>query len=309
MARSLLIFGITGELGSRVAQLAIARGHKVYGVSRGSNTRDRADLSGVEIFSGDKFDRDFLQNTLSKLPVDAVLDTMPSLNGIRNIREFFPQVKNVFLVSSTGTFVPLQAMPADETHPWREPNEVNFHGKIANDKHALELFDKYKFPVTIFRPTNIIGDGRIPLDLYGGRDIEFFRALKKSEPLTLPDCREVLLQSGCNWDLSKAMYLALSAAPQAIAGEIIVISCRQAIRIKDYLKFAMEYLNSHSEITWMDADTFQKQHPEHTGLRFLREHMCFNIAKAEALLGYKPEYTAREGLYRALEWCEKSGLL
>jgi uncharacterized protein YqfA (UPF0365 family) len=34
-----------------------------------------------------------------------------------------------------------------------------------------------------------------------------------------------------------------------------------------------------------------------------------NIAKAEALLGYTPEYTAREGLYRALEWCEKSGLL
>ena len=308
MARSLLIFGITGELGSRVAQLAVARGHKVYGVSRGSNTRARADFAGVETFAGDKFDRDFLQNTLSKLSVDAVLDTMPSLNGIRNIQEFFPQAKNVFLVSSTGTFVPLQAMPADETHPWREENHVNFHGKIANDKLALELYEKDKFPVTIFRPTNIIGDGRIPLDLFCARNIEFFRSLRDSKPLTLPDCREILLQSGCNWDLAKAMTLALDAGDKVI-GEIIVISTAKAIRLQDYLQTAMEFLNSKSVITWVDADEFYKAHPEHSGLPFLRQHMCFNIDKARRLLGYEPDYTGREGLIKALEWCRKSGLL
>ena len=309
MPRKILVFGISGELGSRFARLALADDHTVYGVSRGKNIRPGADISGAEIFTGDKLDREFLADLARKINPDVILDTIPSVAMLDNIREFFPQVMSVFMVSSTGTFVPLQGLPADETHPWREPNDVNFHGKIANDKHALELFEKYKFPVTIFRPTNIIGDGRVPLDLYGGRDIEFFRALKKSEPITLPDCREVLLQSGCNWDLAKAMFLALKADAETVAGEIIVISCRQAIRLKDYLQAAMEYLNSHSQITWVDAEVFQSQHPEHTGLRFLREHMCFNIAKAEALLGYTPEYTAREGLYRALEWCEKSGLL
>lgn len=308
MSRSLLIFGITGELGSRVAQLAIARGHKVYGISRGSNTRARADLSGVEIFSGDKFDRDFLAGTLSRLPVDSILDTMPSLHGINNIREFFPQVKNVFLVSSTGTFVPLQGMPADETHPWREENHVNFHGKIANDKLALELFEKEKFPVTIFRPTNIIGDGRVPLDLFGARDIEFFRALRDSKTLTLPDCRQILLQSGCNWDLARAMTLALDAG-EKIIGEIIIISTSRAIRLQDYLQTAMEYLNSKSVINWVDADDFYREHPNHSGLPFLREHMCFNIDKARKLLGYEPEYSGKEGLLKALEWCRKTGLL
>lgn len=308
MARSLLIFGITGELGSRVAQLAVARGHKVYGVSRGANTRARADLAGVEIFTGDKLDRDFLEKTLSKLPVDAILDTIPSINGINNIHEFFPQVKNVFLVSSTGTFVPLQTLPADETHPWREENHVNFHGKIANDKLALELFAKDNFPVTIFRPTNIIGDGRVPLDLFGARDIEFFRALRDNKPLTLPDCREILLQSGCNWDLAKAMTLALDAGDK-IAGEIIVISTAKAIRLQDYLATAMEFLQSSSEITWVDADEFYKAHLEHTGLPFLRQHMCFDISKARKLLGYEPEYTTKEGLLKALAWCKAAGLL
>ena len=308
MSRSLLIFGITGELGSRVAQLAVARGHKVYGVSRGGNTRDRADLSGVEMFTGDKLDREFLANTFSKLPVDVVLDTIPSLNSIRNIQEFFPQAKNVFLVSSTGTFVPLQAMPADETHPWREENHVNFHGKIANDKLALELFEKDNFPVTIFRPTNIIGDGRVPLDLFGARDIEFFRALRDSKTLTLPDCRQILLQSGCNWDLARAMTLALDAG-EKIIGEIIIISTSRAIRLQDYLQTAMEYLNSKSVINWVDADNFYREHPNHSGLPFLREHMCFNIDKARKLLGYEPEFSGKEGLLKALEWCRKTGLL
>ena len=307
MARSLLIFGITGELGSRVAELAIARGHKVYGVSRGTNNNFRANIAGAEIFTGDKLDRDFLKNTLSKLPVDAVLDTIPSQDGIRNIQEFFPHVKNVFLVSSTGTFVPLQAMPADETHPWKVKNHVNFHGKISNDQLALELFEKDNFPVTIFRPTNIIGEGRIPLDLYGGRDIEFFRALRDSKPLELPDCRQILLQSGCNWDLAKAMTLALDAN-EKVAGEIIIISTAQAIRLQDYLQIIMEFFDSKSVITWVDPDDFYRRHPEHRGLPFLREHMCFSIDKARKLLGYEPEYTGKEGLLKALNWCKVNGL-
>ena len=64
-----------------------------------------------------------------------------------------------------------------------------------------------------------------------------------------------------------------------------------------------------SEITWVDADEFYKAHPEHSGLPFLREHMCFNIDKARKLLGYEPDYTGKEGLIKALDWCRKSGLL
>ena len=136
----------------------------------------------------------------------------------------------------------------------------------------------------------------------------FFRALRDNKPLTLPDCREILLQSGCNWDLAKAMTLALDAGDK-IAGEIIVISTAKAIRLQDYLATAMEFLQSSSEITWVDADEFYKAHLEHTGLPFLRQHMCFSIDKARKLLGYEPEYTTKEGLLKALEWCRKTGLL
>lgn len=306
MKRSILIFGITGELGSRMAKLAVEQGHKVYGVSRGTHTLPSADLTGVEMLTGDKLDRDFMQQC-SKLPVDVVVDTKPLLESLQNIADFFGHVKNVFIVSSTGTFVPLQQLPADETHPWREENHVNFHGKISFDKRALELFEQGRLPVTIFRPTNIIGDGRIPLDLYGGRDVNFFKALKNSEPLELPDVRQILLQSVCNWDLAKAMTLALTT-PNEIRGEIIILSAPYAIRLIDFLNLIKQRFNSTSEITWVDADEFQKKHPEHTGLPFLREHMCFSIDKARKLLNYEPDYTPEQGLRLSLDWCLENGV-
>jgi nucleoside-diphosphate-sugar epimerase len=44
-------------------------------------------------------------------------------------------------------------------------------------------------------------------------------------------------------------------------------------------------------------------------LDFLLEHMCFDIGKAERVLGYAPTHTTEQGLIKALEWCESSGLL
>ena len=58
--RKIIVFGATGEIGGRVARLAVDAGHAVYGVSRGRNSRETVDLSGVKMLSGDKSDRGFL---------------------------------------------------------------------------------------------------------------------------------------------------------------------------------------------------------------------------------------------------------
>ena len=132
--------------------------------------------------------------------------------------------------------------------------------------------------------------------------MNFFKALKNSEPLTLPDCRQILLQPVCNWDLAKAMTLALTAEKN-ICGEIIILSSPYAIRLMDFLELIKKHFNSNSHITWVDPDEFQQAHPEHSGLPFLREHMCFSIGKARELLGYEPDYTPEQGLKLSLDWC------
>ena len=44
-------------------------------------------------------------------------------------------------------------------------------------------------------------------------------------------------------------------------------------------------------------------------LDYLLQHMCLDIGKAERVLGYAPTKSTEQGLVKALEWCEATGLL
>jgi len=69
---------------------------------------------------------------------------------------------------------------------------------------------------------------------------------------------------------------------------------------------AKEILGSNSPVEYLSADEILKRRPEEAtakGIRFLVEHMCFDIGKAEKLLGYDPQYSPEEGLIESLKWC------
>jgi len=311
MARKVIVFGASGEIGGRIARLAVDAGHRVYGVTRGQNKRDMVDLAGVEMIHGDKGDPEFMKSLGKRLQYDAVIDSVPNIGTMDLIRKHLPAAENVFFCSSTGTFVPLLYMPADELHPRREETSVNFYPQCLRDGAALDLYAKGGFPITIFRPTNIIGPSRVPLELWGARDINFYRRLKANEPISIPTCENILLQSGYNWDLASAFVLGLDK-PDAVRGEIFIISCKRAITLGTYLKTAMDFLGSTSRITSVLPEELMRIYPEVTWknrLGFLMEHMCFDISKAERVLGYAPKKTAQQGLIDALQWCVDTGLL
>ena len=208
--------------------------------------------------------------------------------------------------------VPLQYYTADEDHPWQEETELNFWHQCKRDMVALDLWRKHGFPVTIFRPTNIIGRHRIPLELWGGRGIVFFQRLKKGKSVEIPaHAGNVLLQSGHNDDLATAFVHAAAKGPE-ISGEIFNISSKKAITLDRYLMAAREILKSTSEAEYLPIDEILKRRPDDTnygGMRFLLEHMCFDMGKAERVLGYNPQYSPEEGLEHALGWCVDTGLL
>lgn len=311
MKRNVLVFGATGEIGGRIARLCADAGHEVIGVSRGRNTRDVVDLSGVEMLFGDKREDAFIRDVCAKRAVDVIIDSVPSIDDANRYWRYFKNVGNVLFCGSTGKYVPLQYLPADENHPWREKTAVNFHRQSLTDAHILSLWEREQFPATIFCPTNIIGEHRPPLELWGARDIEFFRKLKAGAPITIASCEQVLVQSGYNWDLASAFAKAVDR-PDTIRGETFIISCKRAITLGRYLRTAMDFLNSKSEIAHTAPQKLQDIYPgvtmEHR-LEFLLEHMCFDIGKAERTLDYAPTHTTEQGLIKALEWCESSGLL
>ena len=220
-------------------------------------------------------------------------------------RVFAGRVDHYFLCSSTGVYVPLRELPADESHPWREDTGVNFHGQSRKDAHALALWEEHRFPVTIFRPTNIIGPGRVPLDGWGGRNPLFFRRLRQGLPVEIPMPGNMLVQSGFNDDLAQAFVNAMGKGSE-IAGETFIISSAKAVTLERYVAVAREVLRSASPVEAVSCEEILQRRPAEvsaSGLRFLAEHMCFDIGKARAMLDYSPRYTTEQGLIKALEWC------
>lgn len=308
--RKVLVLGCTGEIGGRVARLCADAGHEVLGISRGKGKRF-TDLEGVTRLIGDKYNETYLHKLDAEFHPQVIVDTVPWMGAADRYARCFPNGENFFFCGSTGKYVPLQFLPADETHPWREDKKVNFYNQSLMDAEMFDLHDKTGFPFTIFSPTNIIGEGCVPLELWGGRNIEFYRLLKANEPVPIPPCQNVLVQSGYNWDLASAFAKAVDH-PEAVRGQQYVISSKKAIPLGLFLQTAMDYLHSKSKIQVVSCDELVKLRPDiHIvhGLDFLMEHMCFDIGKAQRDFGYAPKLTTQEGLLKALAWCEKSGLL
>ena len=310
--KRVLVLGATGEIGGRIARGCVDAGYRTTGVTRGTNARHRVPLDGVEFITGDKYDEDFYASVLAKREFDVVIDSVPDTRDVDLAhRHFGGRIEHYLMCGSTGTFVPLLYLPADEDHPWRDETPVNFYSQCQRDAHALALWEQDGFPASILRPTNIVGTGRVPLELWGGRNLLYFRLMKSGEPVEIPGDGNVLLQSGCNDDLATAFVNAVSKGEE-IAGEIFIISCKKAITLNRYFSTAKEILRSTSTAEHVSTEELLRRRSgvvSERGLRFLMEHMCFDIGKAESLLDYAPRYSVEEGLESALTWCMGEGLL
>jgi nucleoside-diphosphate-sugar epimerase len=310
-SKKVLIFGATGEIGSRIARGSVEAGHETTGVTRGMNSRHRVNTDGVNFIIGDKGDEDFYKSVLAEKAFDIVIDSIPSTEHVKLAHKYFGgRIEHYFMCSSTGTYVPLLYLPADENHPWKDKTQVNFHHQSQRDEVALALCDEEKFPVTIFRPTNIIGPGRVPLELWGGRSTLYFQLMRQDKTVEIPLARNALLQSGYNDDLATAFLNAIPKGPE-LSGEIFIISCRKAITLDRYFSVAKEVLKSSSPVECVSNEEILRRYPEETSeqqLTYLVEHCCYDIGKAKRMLGYAPQISMEQGLANSLEWCLDQGL-
>ena len=303
----ILLMGGTGEVGHHIANKLVQRGHAVVVLGRGRDGRGFPLDGRVQRVFADKSDAGALEQATAPFNPEVVIDTVPSVPSVRHIHALFAgRIRQYIHCSSTGVYAPLQYHPADEEHP-SEPAPGDFYVPVATrDRLAMTML-----PTTVLRPTMIIGPGALPVDNLGGRSPRFLQDLAANRPLELPEDGDVLVQAGLNADLADAFVLAAEQPERAI-GEIFNISCHKAVTLRQYLEYCKEAMGSTSALVPTSIDAIIARHRgdglvDDYWFRFLCKHMCFDMAKARACLGYNPPHDLRASVRLVVEWAKESG--
>lgn len=307
----ILVMGGTGEVGHHVANGLARRGHDVVVLARGKDGRGFERDGRIQGVQADKNEADALERAVANRTFDVVIDTVPSEVSLLNVHDLFVgRIRHYIHCSSTGVYAPLRYVPGDEEHPWAPKLGDFFAACAARDRLAMELFNRGGFPVTILRPTMIIGPGALPVDNLGGRSVLFLQDLAANRPIELPGDGDALVQAGLNEDLAQAFVLAAEQPDRAI-GQIFNISCKRAVTLRDYLGYFKEAMGSASVLVPTPVETILANHGADGRvsaywLRFLCLHMCFDITKARERLGYSPQSELRQSVHRVVEWARQT---
>jgi nucleoside-diphosphate-sugar epimerase len=307
-----LVISGSGWLGHNIVKGLVLEGHEVQLISRGRTERYHVPAS-VQRILGDRtqphFDRIF-----RGLRPDVVMDVIPADVGVtRKILDAFAgQVSQYIHCSSTGGYAPLRRVPGREDDPYLAPEQfgAGFAMKRAVDELALQYHAEGRIPVTVIRPTNIIGAGMLPIDIWGARNVGFLQRVADELPITIPNDGRALLQPGHVEDVAEVFVRAVGA-PEAL-GQVYIASCSYSLTLQEYVRVVADCLGAKPPIEFMGADEMIARYGDTgkldvTGLRFLCEHMCFSIAKARAHLGYEPRMTAEDGIEDAVRWAVDTG--
>ena len=321
----ILVIGGTGDLGHRVANGLAARGHAVMALSlvetelTGGNHlildgRGFTLNACIECVQLDKSDADAFERAAVPMVPEVIIDIVPGKESVDMIHRLFAgKIRHYIHCSSTGVYMPVQYYPCDEAHPWDLKPGDFYDAVVRYDQAAMALFQRDGFPVTILRPTMLIGPGGLPVDNLGGRDVRFFEDLAANRPLEMPEDGDVLLQAGLKDDLAQAFVLAVEQPDKAI-GEIFNISCNRAVTLRQYLEFFKEEMASTSPLVPTPVETIVQNHRDDGRVddywfRFFCQHMCYDLTKPRELLGYDPTSDMRNSVRLVVAWARENGMV
>ena len=163
----ILFIGGTGVISSACSQLCVEKGYELYVLNRGVTSRPLPD--GVTVLKGDIHNREQVKDLIKDLTFDVVVDWIAyTPDHIHNDFLLFRDKTSQFIFISTASAYQKspKSLPVKETDPLENPFWDYSYQKILCEKHLLDIYIDYKFPVTIVRPSHTYDKTKIPL--HGG---------------------------------------------------------------------------------------------------------------------------------------------
>ena len=284
MKKKILITGGTGFIGYHLAKKCVRMGWEVTSFSKKKPKPIRT-LKEVNYLFGDLTKKKDLKVLKKKFDyiVNAAGVVDHSSNpkvykahylGCKNLANFFlkKKIKLFLQVGSCVEYGPQKSPQKEDYKPKiKDLKSMYSKGKLAASKYLMELYDKYRFPVIIFR-----------LYLNYGPNQDFNRFL----PVIIDGCirgKKFPCSSGIQYrsftfvdDLVRAMVIALKKTH--LSGNTFNIGNNKPVKIKRIVQYINRYV--------------KKGTPLYGKIKFRKDeikHLYPNISKAKLLLNWQPK--------------------
>jgi CDP-glucose 4,6-dehydratase len=312
-ARSVLVTGCTGLLGSWLARALVAHGAYVIGLVRdwvpASELIHSGIIEEIVVVRGDVCDQNLVERVLGEYEVETVFHlAAQTIVGVANrnpigtfetnIRGTYclleacrrsPLVSQIVVASSDKAYGAHEQLPYCEGAPLqgRHPYDVS---KSCADLLAQSYAATFGLPVCITRCGN----------LYGGGDLNWNRIIPGTIRSILDDQRPVVRSDGSHIrdyfyvEDGVLAYLTLArclAEDPALAGEAFNFSNEIQITVLDLVRQILRLAGREDLI------------PDVRGqARHEIRHQYLDASKARSTLGWKPQFGLSDGLRRTLSW-------
>lgn len=297
MKKKILITGGTGFIGYHLAKKCVRMGWEVTSFSKKKPKPIRT-LKEVNYLFGDLTKKKDLKVLKKKFDyiVNAAGVVDHSSNpkvykahylGCKNLANFFlkKKIKLFLQVGSCVEYGPQKSPQKEDYKPKiNDLKSMYSKGKLAASKYLMELYDKYRFPVVIFR-----------LYLNYGPNQDFNRFL----PVIIDGCirgKKFPCSSGIQYrsftfvdDLVRAMVIALKKTH--LSGNVFNIGNNKPVKIKRIVQYIKKYV--------------KKGTPLYGKIKFRKDeikHLYPNISKAKQLLNWQPKVSFSKGLSRTINY-------
>ena len=300
-----LVVGGTEFISLALVRALIRDGHAVTVLNRGRKN-DRLP-AGVSVIPCDRKDHAALQSALAGARFDGVCDiTYAPTTGedVAALADALAGAPHVLFVSTGRVYDHALPIPFSEATPRGYYWGDYARHKIAGEDALLERQRSRGLPVTIVRPTHVLG----PLNT---RDNEtfFFDRILRGRPVLVPGHGGWLRQFGHVDDLADALA-AMVGNPKAF-GQAYNVTGEECVTQVGFVEQIAELLDRPVEFRHFDPallKRFDKPGPVFGQNLVYDCHAVYTTSKARAELGIRPRYTLASGLRQTWEWYRKEGL-
>ncbi|BCW17761.1 hypothetical protein NtRootA9_04690 [Arthrobacter sp. NtRootA9] len=303
--RNILFIGGTGVISAAAAERAVALGHRLTILNRGSSTRPVPD--GAEVLHADVRDAASVREVLGGREFDAVADFISYVPAQAEAAVDLFRGRTgqyVFISSASAYQKPPTRLPILESTPLKNPFWQYSRDKIACEELLFKAYREDDFPVTVIRPSHTYDRTKIAM-VGGWTDIHRMRA---GLPVMVHGDGTSLWTLTHSKDFAKA-FVGLLGRPQAVGESYTITSDEYLPWNQVYRLFARAAGVAEPELVHVASETIAA-HSQELGPNLLgdRSHSVnFDNTKIKSLV---PDYAATipfaDGAREIVQWYDSN---